>query len=91
MCEQDGEVSLTGADGHLRAASCCEVMKDDCQLAATRELRTQREIRHLIRLLDSQNVTSITSVLKRHPVCMCEAKYQFLMFLISILATNKLL
>ncbi len=60
ICEQDREVCLTGADGHLRAASCCEVLKDDCQLTTTRELQTEGE-EDLIRLFKCQNITSTTS------------------------------
>lgn len=35
---------LTCADGHLCAASCCEVLEDDRQLAAARELPTERRV-----------------------------------------------
>lgn len=38
------EVGLTGADRHLRAASCCEVLKHDRQLTAARELQTHRQV-----------------------------------------------
>lgn len=53
-CVKRTEVSLTGADRHLCAASCREVREDDCQLTTTRELQTERETTHPIRLLTSK-------------------------------------
>lgn len=50
---EKGAGRLTGADGHLGAASCSEVLEDHCQLAATREL--QRETQDGMNIISMKN------------------------------------
>lgn len=60
-------VALTCADGHLCAASCCEVLEDDRQLTTTRELQKEAEDTFDEDFLISNSKHCTTRVLtKRH-------------------------
>lgn len=65
------KIPLTSADRYLGAASCCEVLKDDGQLATSRELQTETHIKTLLMTNDILSLCMSTKIENRllHSVC----------------------